>query len=298
LSVPDPASEPDPTGPVAEPDPTAVAVEPTPTAVEPVDAVVPAEQAPAGPKKLPRAATVALAVAGLLAVTAASAAVTVAVDKPGDVSRTAAAPAATASASTGAASPSASAAPSPTATPTPTPTVAPKPTSTLKGSVSGGKHGGDLRYFLVPVPDQADPYGSPDGADMTMDDIAAHYSKGTDIKGILDSWGFKGAATRTYRTRDGKVEVVSEIKQFGRSDRAEGFAKSSTFKGDSFDVDGVDGAKGYVFKPEQQAYTGELIGIGVEGDIVYEITVLVKGDPDRALLADAMKRQRDRLVNG
>ncbi|GLW68525.1 hypothetical protein Kpho02_08240 [Kitasatospora phosalacinea] len=176
--------------------------------------------------------------------------------------------------------------------------MAPRPASTLQGSVSGGKHSGDLRYFLLPVPDDADPYGSPDGAMMTMDDIQAGYGKDVDIKEILDSWDFKDAATRTYRTRDGKTEVRVELKRFKRTDRAQGFADHSSYDRESFDVDGVPNAKGYVFKPEQQAYTGELIGIGVVGDVVYEVTVDVQGDPDKALLADAMKRTRDRLANG
>ncbi|GAA2809209.1 hypothetical protein GCM10010441_37220 [Kitasatospora paracochleata] len=310
---PEPATTPEAQQSAAEPTPAepapaeptiveATVAEPTtaePTVADPADLVAPAVDplllTPTGPRKASRGTRRALVVAGLLAVTAASATVTVAVGKPESAPRAVAAAPASAS-PTASASPSESATPTPT--PTPTPTAAPKPTSTLSGSVSGGKHSGDLRYFLLPVPDQADPYGSPDGTDMTMDDIAAQYSKDTDIKGVLDSWGFEGASTRTYRTRDGKVEVTTELKKFGRADRAKGFAQNSSFKGDSFDVDGVDGAKGWAFKPEQQAYTGEMVGVGYQGDVVFEIRVSVKGDPDRALLADAMKRQRDRLANG
>ncbi|MFK0193873.1 hypothetical protein [Kitasatospora sp. NPDC090308] len=256
-----------------------------------------AQAAPAGPpRRLPRAAGVVLSVAGLLAVTAASAAVTVAVGRPdrsGHVAAVAASPSA-------APSPSATPSPTPTpsAAPTPSPTVAPRPASTLRGSVSGGKHSGDLRYFLLPVPDDADPYGSPDGAMMSMADLQAQYSKDVDIKAVLDSWGFKEAATRTYRTRDGKSEVRTDLRRFGRADRAQGFADNTSYDQPSFGVDGVSNARGYVFKPEQQAYTGELVGIGVVGDVVYEVTVQVQGDPDKALLADAMKRARDRLANG
>ncbi|WP_033217259.1 hypothetical protein [Kitasatospora phosalacinea] len=234
----------------------------------------------------------ALSVVGLLAVTAASAAVTVAVGKPDRPGPAAAAPAVPTPA------PSPSPTPTPSPSPTPTPTVAPRPSSTLKGSVSGGKHSGDLRYFLLPVPDDADPYGSPDGAMMSIEDIQSHYSKDTDVKGVLDSWDFKDAATRSYRTRDGKTEVRVELKRFSRADRAQGFADHTSFEQDPFDVDGVPNARGYAFKPKQQAYTGELIGIGVVGDVAYEVTVDVQGDPDRALLADAMKRARDRLANG
>ncbi|WP_282202059.1 hypothetical protein [Kitasatospora fiedleri] len=278
-----------PPGPEPEP-----AAEPAPA---PAAEAQEAQAAPAGPpRRLPRAAGVVLSVAGLLAVTAASAAVTVAVGRPdrsGHVAAVAASPSA-------APSPSATPSPTPTpsAAPTPSPTVAPRPASTLRGSVSGGKHSGDLRYFLLPVPDDADPYGSPDGAMMSMADLQAQYSKDVDIKAVLDSWGFKEAATRTYRTRDGKSEVRTDLRRFGRADRAQGFADNTSYDQPSFGVDGVSNARGYVFKPEQQAYTGELVGIGVVGDVVYEVTVQVQGDPDKALLADAMKRARDRLANG
>ncbi|MFJ5230131.1 hypothetical protein ACIQBJ_09550 [Kitasatospora sp. NPDC088391] len=265
--------------------------------VEPPNAEAPpADQPPAGARKLPRAAGVALAVAGLLAVTATSAAVTVAVGKPDHAGRTVAAPAATASTA-----PSASPGPSGSPTPTPVPnavTPVPRPASTLQGSVSGDRHSGDLRYFLLPVPDIADPYGSPDGAMLSVEEMQKAYGDDVDIKGILDSWGFKDAATRTYRTRDGKMEVDVELRRFNRADDARGFGKATTYKLEPFDVDGVPGARGYIDKPEQQAFTGRLHGIGVVGDVVYEVHVRVQGDPDKALLADAMKRQRDRLANG
>jgi hypothetical protein len=41
-----------------------------------------------------------------------------------------------------------------------------------------------------------------------------------------------------------------------------------------------------------------MIGVSSTGDVEYEIRVYVKGTPDKALLADAMKRQRDRLGSG
>ncbi|MFI1519132.1 hypothetical protein [Kitasatospora cineracea] len=291
--------------PPADPEPTPAPV-PAPTA-PPEPQSQPQSQPQPGPtRRLPRAVGVGLSVAGLLAVTAASAAVTVAVgrpDRPAHPAAAAALPSTGPGSGAGAgAGPSPSASPTPTPppapSPTPTPTVAPRPSSTLQGSVSGGKHSGDLRYFLLPVPDDADPYGSPDGAMMSMDDLQARYSKSVDLKGILDSWGFKDAATRTYRTRDGKTEVRTDLRRFGRTDRAQGFADNTSFDRSSFGIDGVPNAKGYVFKPEQQAYTGELVGIGVVGDVVYEVTVEVQGDPDKALLFDAMKRARDHLADG
>ncbi|RKE20403.1 hypothetical protein BX266_3760 [Streptomyces sp. TLI_171] len=291
--------------PVAE-QPPAGGQPPAPEQLPDLEPLPDPEQLPdlepsAGPSPAPArrrsAAGVALAVAGLLVVTAASATVTVAVGKPDRSDRVAAAPAPSSAASTGT-SPSASPSPTPTPSPTPSPTAAPRPVSTLQGSVSGGTHSGDLRYFLLPVPDNADPYGSTDGSMESMDDLQKIYGEDLDIKGILESWDFKEAATRAYRTRDGKMEVRTEIMRFARSSRAQGYADHSSYKLESFDIDGVPDAKGYIDKPEQQAYTGWLYGIGVVGDVVYEVHVMVQGDPDKALLAEAMKRQHDRLANG
>ncbi|WP_344444060.1 hypothetical protein [Kitasatospora nipponensis] len=259
------------------------------------------EFAPQPARRRPRALTVTLATLGLLAVTAASATVTVAVGKPDHV-RTAAAPAVATPTAT--ASPSAAATPSPAPTsaapvPLPSLTLAPAPSSTVHGTVSGSTHGGDLRYFLVPIPDGGESYGSPDGTALTMDDLAKEYSKSTDIAGILASYSYKEAADRQYRTADGQMEVTSRLMRFATRDDARQFAQAATFsKGDPVDVAGDGEAKGYVFKPEQQAFTGELIGVSYVGDVEYEVTVDVKGDPDKALLADAMKRQRDRLATG
>ncbi|WP_035847101.1 hypothetical protein [Kitasatospora azatica] len=275
-------------------------------AVEPTDqSAVEPTVAPA-PRRTPRAVTVTLATIGLLAITAASATVTVAVGKPDHQHRTVAlAPGASPSAKAGAsATPSAaatapSASPSPTPVPVPSLSLAPAPSSTVHGTVNGNTHGGDLRYFLLPIPDGGESYGSPDGTDLTTDDLAKEYSKSTDIKGVLDSYGYQEAVYRQYRTADGRMEVSTRLLRFSSRENAKAFAQGATFsKGDQVDVDGDSEAKGYVFKPEQQAFTGELIGISYVGDVEYEVTVDVKGDPDKALLADAMKRQRDRLGSG
>jgi hypothetical protein len=235
-----------------------------------------------------RAATVTLAAVGLLAVTAAAATVTVAVGRPDHSRAVAAAPSA---------SPEAPASSAPV--PLPSLSLAPSPGSTLHGTVNGDSHGGDLRYFLVPVPDGGDPYGSADGAALTMDDLAEHYSEGTGIKDVLDSYGYQEGVFRQYRTADGKEEVASRLMRFSSRDNAQQFARNATYSGGTpVDVDGDGDARGYVLKPDQQAYRGQLIGVSYVGDVEYEVTVYVKGDPDKALLSDAMKRQRDRLSSG
>ncbi|MGW2249551.1 hypothetical protein ACWCXH_05065 [Kitasatospora sp. NPDC001660] len=260
-----------------------------------------AEAAAAAPpvapaRRLPRAVGIALATAGLLAVTATSAAVTVAVGKP-DARPVAAAPAPTAAASA-----SASASPTPTALPVPTPTAVPttpKPASTVKGTVSGGKHEGDLRYFLLPIPDGGESYGPADGMKMTDDDVATLFGKQDGIMDILGSYGYKEGASRMYRTADGRVEVTVTLLHFGSTAMASEFVKGYTVKSqDPIDIDGDPSAHGYVHKPKQQAYTGSMTGISSQGDVQYTIDVEVKGTPDKALLSELMKRQREWLASG
>ncbi|MFF4380999.1 hypothetical protein [Kitasatospora sp. NPDC001547] len=265
-------------------------------------AVPPAPAAPAAaprqaPRRLPRAVGVALATAGLLAVTAASAAVTVAVGKP------AARPATAAPApSKAAASASATASATPSAAPVPVPTAAPAepaPASTVKGTVSGGRHEGDLRYFLLPIPAGGESYGPVDGVTMTDDDVAAVFGKQDGIMDILKSYGYKGGATRMYRTADGKAEVTVTLLKFGSTAMAGDFVRNYRIKSmDPFDIDGDQGGRGYLKTPKQQAYTGSMTGISSQGDVQYTIDVDVKGTPDKALLNELMKRQREWLTTG
>ncbi|MDH6137401.1 hypothetical protein P3T37_006833 [Kitasatospora sp. MAA4] len=291
MSAPDPAGDPTPVPEPSVPEPSVPDPLPALPAALPADAPV---EAPAA-RRLPRAAVVALATAGLLAVTAGSAAVTVLVGRPDHRSTVAAtapaAPGASASASP-TAGPAASAAP----VPLPSQSLVPSPSSTLHGTLSGSTHGGDLRYFLVPIPDGGESYGPADGAALTTDDLAKEYDSSTDIKSVLNSYGYQESVYRKYRTADGSMEVSARLMRFSSASSARQFAANASFStGDSFDLDGDSGGRGFLFKPDQQAFPGHLIGVSAVGDVEYEVSVDVKGDPDKALLTDAMKRQRDRL---
>ncbi|MFE4974298.1 hypothetical protein ACFRAR_19585 [Kitasatospora sp. NPDC056651] len=263
---------------------------------------VPPVPAPA-PRRLPRALGVALATVGLLAVTAASAAVTVAVGKP-DARPAAAAPAPPKAAAGATATPSTGtgAGATPSAEPVPVPTAAPAqpaPASTVKGTVKGGKHEGDLRYFLLPIPAGGESYGPADGMTMTDEDVAAVFGKQDGIMDILASYGYKGGATRMYRTADGKAEVTVTLLRFDSTANAGEFARNHEIKSlQPFDLDGDSGGHGYLKAPKQQAYTGSMTGISSQGDVQYTIDVDVKGTPDKALLNELMKRQREWLTNG
>ncbi|MER7701493.1 hypothetical protein ABTX81_01135 [Kitasatospora sp. NPDC097605] len=278
----------------AEPGPgTETATTPDPAPASPATAP------DAAGRKLPRAVGVALATAGLLAVTATSAAVTVAVGKPESrpaVAATAGRAVAPASASP-TASPSASATATAT-TPPPAPVPAPTPTSTLQGSVSGARHDGDLRYFLLPIPAGGESYGPADGMPLTDEEMIEQFDDGADIMRVLRTLGYKDAATRTYRTADGKAEVTVTLLRFTSATQAEFFAKNDTRDLPAIEITGDPAAHGYIDKPKHQAYTGSMTGISSQGDVQYTVDVEVKGAPDKALLSELMKRQRDWLTSG
>ncbi|MFD7412171.1 hypothetical protein [Kitasatospora purpeofusca] len=257
-------------------------------------------------RKLPQAVGVALATVGLLAVTAVSATVTVAVGKPDHRPAVAAAtaPATAPATATTSAAGTASTAPTAAATPTtappaaPAPAPVPTPTSTLKGTVSNGRHDGDLQYFLLPIPEGGESYGPADGMLLTDKDMGEQMGGAEAIK-ALKSFGYKDSATRTYRTADGKAEVTVTLLRFSTPARATEVARNYTLDGlDPIEITGDPAAHGYVDKPKQQAYTGSMSGISSQGDVQYIIDVEVKGTPDKALLSELMKRQRDWLTSG
>ncbi|WP_344461262.1 hypothetical protein [Kitasatospora kazusensis] len=261
--------------------------------------VVEPHEAAVATRRLPRAVGVALAAAGLLAVTATSAAVTVAVGKPDRSPRSVVLASAPHNAP---ATPSATPTPSPTpsALPSAAPAPAPAPSSTVHGTVDGDTHGGDIRYFLLPIPAGGESYGSPDGVTLSTDDVTADFKNASDMGHILDSYGYQNdAASRHYRSADGQQDVTARLLRFKSGRMAKEFAKGMSFKsGDSFDIDGDGDAQGIMVKPDSDGWLGEMIGVSYVGDIEYEVRVLVKGNPDKALLNDAMKRQRERLANG
>ncbi|MFD8693486.1 hypothetical protein [Kitasatospora purpeofusca] len=272
---------------------------------EALDDVAAAQDPPAGPaaerrRKIPRSIVVALVTTGLIAVTATSAVVTIAVAKPDDrrtVTAAEASPSAIATTAAPPASPPGPVPSTPSATTPPAPTV-PAPASTVKGTVSGGRHEGDLRYFLLPVPAGGESYGPVDGMPMTDEDLSALYQNGLDIMDILKSYRFKDAATRTYRTADGKAEVTVTLLRFGSAADARDYAKTHTTSGDPVEITGDPAAHGYIRKPKEQAFTGSMSGISLQGDVEYTVDIDVKGTPDRALLNELMKRQRDWLTSG
>ncbi|GAA1406592.1 hypothetical protein GCM10009639_54570 [Kitasatospora putterlickiae] len=199
------------------------------------------------------------------------------------------------------ASPSATATATAPATGAPSPSTSapvPAPTSTVRGTVSGGRHEGDLRYFLLPIPAGGESYGPADGMQLTDKEMSEQFDDGTDIVRILHQLGYKDAVTRTYRTADGKAEVTVTLLRFTSAAQAEFFAKNDTRDLPSIEITGDPGARGFVDKPKHEAYSGSMTGISTQGDVQYTVDVEVKGSPDKVLLSELMKRQRDWLTSG
>ncbi|AXI78691.1 hypothetical protein C7M71_015920 [Peterkaempfera bronchialis] len=164
--------------------------------------------------------------------------------------------------------------------------------------MADGVHSGDLRFFLLPVPKGAEVYGQPDGTTLSLAAVAKGFDNAGETRRILRDYDFRSAAYRSYRAEDGSAEVTSRLIRFGSSVRAKWFVQGMSMGGTAFTVPGVDGARGFLFKPEEEGETGQLIGHFHQGDVEVEITVAVKGNPDKALLADLMKRQQKRLSTG
>ncbi|MEZ0064237.1 hypothetical protein ABIA32_000215 [Streptacidiphilus sp. MAP12-20] len=245
-----------------------------------------------------RGGYVALAVAGWLVLAAGTAGAVVAVGGSGPTHTTALGPGPSSSAA-----PSGKASATPTATPSPAPTTqapAPSPTSTVKGSVSGNSHSGDLRFFLLPVPDGAQVFGDVNGNSESLGDIAKSMNNPSTSRRILNDFGCKGGAYRSYRTNDGAWTVNVQLIQFDGTTHASDWVSGLSFAhGNTFDIAGVSQAKGQSIDPSSSnGNQGVVIGISHDGDVEYEIDISGPGTPSRALLTQLMQRQEQRLSNG
>ena len=159
---------------------------------------------------------------GLVALVALTAGAVVALGSSPD--RTHAAPAATAT--------------TPSATPTATNTAPSTPVSDsattaapAAGTVRDGVHSGDLRFFLLPAPKDADVYGDPAGSPLTSDDIASGAADPAASRRALTTYGFRGGAHRTYLTADGEAEVTIRLARFASPAKATGYYASHYYEG-------------------------------------------------------------------
>ena len=251
----------------------------------------------AGPAR-GKAVRIAVGAAVWVAIAGASAAIAANVGGGGGVAVAAAVPGSSVSAS---ASASASASNSATATPSTPPAVtpSPSPSSTVKGYVNGSTHSGDLRFFLLPVPNDALAYGDTDGTAESLSDIAKEMSNSSTSKSILEQFGCSGGAYRIYRTNDGQYTVTARLIHFDSSSHASDWVSGMTFgHGNTFDISGISNAKGLALNPSDSNGVGTLMGLSHVGDVEYEIDIQGTGSLDHSLLTPLMQREEQLLNTG
>ena len=194
---------------------------------------------------------------------------------------------------------SASATPSPSAAATTASVAAPTPKSTVTGSVSGGVHSGDLRYFLLPPPQGASSVqGSADGNTDTLDEAITAYGGDSSQKSILQQAGFKTAADRTYQDTSMGANVRILLIRFGSSSESQQWLDGISFSGSgyaSISVPGVSGALGWSYAKDNYY---ELVGLYREGDTYFEVHLYGQQLIPASDLGQVVSAEHSRLANG
>ncbi|MFF3948952.1 hypothetical protein ACFYYN_29580 [Streptomyces sp. NPDC001902] len=185
--------------------------------------------------------------------------------------------------------------PSPTASPSRRATATPSPAGTLKGSVDDGKHRGDLRYFLLVPPADAEVYGDEEGTELSRSEVA----DSADVKQALATYGFKAAAQRTYLTGDGEYEVSAQLVRFASAGSATGYYNAFYYQGTRLTLPASGSpAKAYRLSSSSAESTGSVIVLSHQGDVHVTLSVTGAKTPGKALLARLLDQQYRRLKTG
>lgn len=200
---------------------------------------------------------------------------------------------------TAAASAPASATPSPSTAPTTASVAPPTPKSTVTGSVSGGVHSGDLRYFLLQPPQGASSVqGNPDGNTDNAEQAITVYGGDSSQKSIIEQAGFKAACDRVYQDTTMGANVSILLIQFDSSSEASQWLDNFSLTGNgyaSISVPGESGAKGWSYA-KNGYYT--LVGLYREGDTFYEVQLYGQQLIPAPDLGQVISAQHSRLANG
>lgn len=189
----------------------------------------------------------------------------------------------------------ATASPSPTASPSRSATASPSPASTVKGSVRDGKHSGDLRYFLLNPPKDAEIYGDEEGTDLSRSEVA----DSADVKRALATYGFRAAAYRTYLTGDGEYEVTVRLVRFASPGSAAAYYNAFFYRGTPITLPSSGRpAKAYRLSSSSAESTGSVITVSHEGDVHISISVTGAKTPRTGMLTRLLDQQYRRLKNG
>ncbi|MDF9814727.1 hypothetical protein [Streptomyces sp. SPB162] len=183
---------------------------------------------------------------------------------------------------------------------TSTPSAAPSAaaTSTVKGQVSQGRHAGDLRFFLLAPPKDAEVYGDEAGSPLTAADLASTASDEAAVKRALNDYGFKSGAYRTYLTAGGGAEVTVKLSRFADAASAAGYYNAHYYEGDKLTLTGGYPARAYHLKSGSAESTDSLLAISYQGDVHITITVTGGTKADPKLLQSLLDAQYQRLKSG
>ncbi|WP_431962144.1 hypothetical protein [Actinacidiphila sp. bgisy160] len=185
--------------------------------------------------------------------------------------------------------------PSPTASPSRSATAAPSPTRTLKGTVDDGRHRGDLRYFLLTPPADAEVYGDEEGTQLSRSEVA----DSAEVKQALATYGFKAAAQRTYLTGDGEYEVSAQLVRFASAGSATAYYNAFYYQGTRITLPSSrNPAKAYRLSSSSAESTGSVIVLSHQGDVHITLSVTGAKTPGKDLLGRILDQQYRRLKTG
>lgn len=186
----------------------------------------------------------------------------------------------------------ASSPPSPDSTKTAEPSAT--PSSTVTGAVHDGAHTGDLRWFLLTPPRDAEIYGDEAGSAVTRDEVGVS----GDIKRALSRYGFKKGAQRTYLTADGDYEISVELLRFGSAADAAGYYDDFYLDSPALTINSTHPAKAYRLSSGSAESTDAVAALSHQGDVHISITVTGEKLPGRDLLKRLLDQQYQRLATG
>lgn len=246
---------------------------------------------PARPTRAGRGLLIAAGAAGLVLLVGATAGAVVVLGSSAASSAASSAEQAAPVASSPSAEPT-TAPPTPSASPTP----APAPSSTVTGKVkSGGIHTGDLRYFLLEPPPEAEVYGDEDGTELTRAEVANDVAS---VKSALGTYGFKTGVSRTYLTADGDTQVTAKLARFAGPADATAFYGRLYFDGTRIALGGSHPAKAYRLSSSSAESTGSVIVVSHQGDVHITLSVTGAKTPGAGELRRLLDRQYQRLATG
>lgn len=178
----------------------------------------------------------------------------------------------------------------------PAPASTPTPSSTVKGKVkSGGIHTGDLRYFLLRPPADAEVYGDEDGTELTRSEVANDVAS---VKSALGTYGFRTAVSRTYLTADGDTQITAKLARFSSPANATAFYSRLYFGGTRITLGGSHPAKAYRLSSSSAESTGSVIVVSHQGNVHITLSVTGAKTPGAAQLRRLLDQQYERLATG